>query len=253
MKRYIRGCLLELRTRKKETFLRDYEVLGCYNDNFRVVIVHLYDPFIGDDDVTAFLLRHVTVMGQPEKIMDSCNIWTGKRKYRVLLRSDARGAGGFHHPPALTHVGQAPSILFFGFQQGLLFYQNQPQFCRKCCNFGHHVAECRENVCTICDETGHVARECRKKVCTLCVWKDTCSRAASGETYKWHGNMTQAHLEWTERRRRLGRKWVWLQLMREHKRSSFSSKQGTVQLVTIWTTKTLQCRKRQKASRNLGK
>ncbi|MBN3312610.1 ZCHC3 protein, partial [Atractosteus spatula] len=208
--------------KKKENCLRDYEVLGCYNDNFRMVIVHLYDPFIGDDDVTAFLLRHVSVMGQPEKIVDSRYIWTGKRKY-------------------------------FGFQQGLLFYQNQPQFCRKCCNFGHHVAECRENVCTICDETGHVARECRKKVCTLCVWKDTCSRAASGETYKWHGNMTQAHLEWTERRRRLGRKWVWLQLMREHKRSSFSSKQGTVQLVTIWTTKTLQCRKRQKAIRNLGK
>ncbi|MBN3323563.1 ZCHC3 protein, partial [Atractosteus spatula] len=123
-----------------------------------MVIVHLYDPFIGDDDVMAFLLRYVSVMGQPEKIMDSRNIWTGKRKYRVLLRSDARGAGGFHHPPASFSLGSS---------KGYLFDQNQPQFCRKCRNFGHHVAECKENVCTICDETGHVAKECRKKVCTL--------------------------------------------------------------------------------------
>ncbi|MBN3314336.1 ZCHC3 protein, partial [Atractosteus spatula] len=122
--------------KKKDNFLRDYEVLGCYNDNFRVVIVHLYDPFLGDDDVTAFLLRHVSVMGQPEKIMDSCNIWTGKRKYRVLLRSDARGAGGFHHPPASFSLGSSRGYLF--------------------------------NVCTICDETRHVARECRKKVCNRC-------------------------------------------------------------------------------------
>ncbi|MBN3322093.1 ZCHC3 protein, partial [Atractosteus spatula] len=145
--------------KKDEQFVRDFEVLGCYHDNFRVVIVHLYDPFLGDDDVTAFLLRHVSVIGQPERILDSRNVWAGKRKYRVKLRSDARGAGGFHHPPASFSLGAS---------RAYLYYQNQPKFCRRCRGFGHQAAECRGNECVVCGAFGHVARECRKKVCTLC-------------------------------------------------------------------------------------
>ncbi|MBN3313964.1 ZCHC3 protein, partial [Atractosteus spatula] len=186
--------------KKKENFLRDYEVLGCYNYNFRVMIVHLYDPFLGDDDVTAFLLRHVSVMGQPEKILDSRNIWTGKRKYRVLLRSDARGAGG-----------------------------------------GHVARECRKKVCTLCGVEGHLFKGCKWRNIQMAWEYDQGILRVYGEEE-----------EASEEEEEGARPEVGVAPVNEGAQE-VELKQGTAQLVRIWTTKTPQCRKWQKTSRNLGK
>ncbi|MBN3321613.1 ZCHC3 protein, partial [Atractosteus spatula] len=120
--------------------------------------VHMFDPFVTDQDVTTFLRRYVEVRKGPGTISDTRTVWTGKRRYEVELRRDLRTPDGFTHPPGNFSIGSG---------RGYLYYWNQPEFCRKCQGFGH-----REGTCTVgefgkCHRRGHSTRECPVKECSL--------------------------------------------------------------------------------------
>uniref|UniRef100_W5NLU7 CCHC-type domain-containing protein n=1 Tax=Lepisosteus oculatus TaxID=7918 RepID=W5NLU7_LEPOC len=139
--------------------LENYKCVGLQSDNERMVILHMFDPFMPDCDVTTFLRRYVEVQEPPKLIIDRRRVWTGKRQYRVELRKDPRSPGGLAHPPATFAIGTG---------RGYLYYGNQPVFCRKCREYGHREADCKVTECRKCNKRGHETRHCPIKECSLC-------------------------------------------------------------------------------------
>uniref|UniRef100_W5NME0 CCHC-type domain-containing protein n=1 Tax=Lepisosteus oculatus TaxID=7918 RepID=W5NME0_LEPOC len=139
--------------------LANYKCVGLQNNNERSVILHMFDPFVPDSDVTTSLRRYVDVLAPPRIIMDLYKVWTGKRQYHIELRPDNRSRDGFAHPPATFAISPG---------RGYLFYGNQPPFCRKCRESGHREAECNATECRKCHQRGHQARNCPVKKCSLC-------------------------------------------------------------------------------------
>uniref|UniRef100_W5NM86 CCHC-type domain-containing protein n=1 Tax=Lepisosteus oculatus TaxID=7918 RepID=W5NM86_LEPOC len=144
---------------RDEEFMKEFELLGLASDDTRWVIVNMYDPFLSDDDITAFLEMHVESASAPKRIYDRFGYWTGRRQYEVTLKVNKNYEGGFAHPPALFALGGS---------RGYLFYRDQPPFCRKCHEIGHVEKDCRTTSCTRCGAEGHTKRTCRIKVCSLC-------------------------------------------------------------------------------------
>ncbi|MBN3318781.1 ZCHC3 protein, partial [Atractosteus spatula] len=139
--------------------MREYECGGLQSDNKRWVVVHMFDPFVTDQDVTTFLRQYVEVLQGPGVISDTRTVWTGKRRYQVKLRRDPRAPDGFTHPPGNFSIGLG---------RGYLYYWNQPDFCRKCRGFGHREGTCTVGECGKCHRPGHSTRECPVKECSLC-------------------------------------------------------------------------------------
>ncbi|MBN3314755.1 ZCHC3 protein, partial [Atractosteus spatula] len=149
---------------KMEThWLKDFEVLGLATDNTRSVIVHMYDPFVDEDDVTAFLEAHTESVERPRRINGRFGYWTGKFQYTVTLKANTNYEGGYSHPPALFSLGSS---------RGYLYYRDQPPFCRRCFDFGHLEKDCNATECTQCHERGHMKKNCRRKLCSLCGAED---------------------------------------------------------------------------------
>ncbi|MBN3321943.1 ZCHC3 protein, partial [Atractosteus spatula] len=139
--------------------MQAFECIGLASDNTRWIILHMYDPYLSDDDVTAFLEMHTESVDGIKRINDKNGYWTGRRQYQVTLKANRDHEGGYSHPPALFALGAS---------LGYMFYRNQPPFCRRCHEVGHLETDCRTTRCTRCGEDGHTKRTCRKKVCSLC-------------------------------------------------------------------------------------
>ncbi|TKS65154.1 Zinc finger CCHC domain-containing protein 3 [Collichthys lucidus] len=133
-----------------EPFSR-FRVVPLCQRNLRIVTVQVYNPYVGDEAVAAFLRRYGQVDKQTKYLRDSFGIWTGRRQFRVLLGEDPDSADGLKHPPAYFSIGA---------DRGFLFYSGQPVFCRQCRSFGHLAAGCVQVRCRNCGGTGHGAASC---------------------------------------------------------------------------------------------
>ncbi len=100
----------------------------AYVQDFLPLTIHLYNPFVEDGDVLAFLSRYCETVKGGERLKDRFGIWTGKRRYLVKLRPDKAAPGGLVHPPGSFFIG---SNRFF------LHYPGQPVYCRRCGVQGH--------------------------------------------------------------------------------------------------------------------
>uniref|UniRef100_A0AAY5KTF3 CCHC-type domain-containing protein n=1 Tax=Esox lucius TaxID=8010 RepID=A0AAY5KTF3_ESOLU len=128
--------------------------------NFRVVTIHMYNPFVQDDDVRRFLGEYCNVKAGPRYVKDALGFWTGRRQFQVLLREDATGKDGFLHLPAMFSIGA---------DRGTLYYARQPEFCRRCLKIGHIYANCGLRKCKVCGSDQHETRDCTApKKCHQC-------------------------------------------------------------------------------------
>ncbi|KAK9515954.1 hypothetical protein VZT92_026550 [Zoarces viviparus] len=152
--------------------LAGYKVLNLDRPNFRTITVHMYNPFVNDSALAAFLGQYGEVVTAARHIKDTLGFWTGRRQYQVLLYHDAEGPGGLKHPPAFFSLGG---------DRGYLFYPRQPAFCRKCRQSGHAEAGCGEARCRFCGQAGHSAKDCTEpRTCHGCGGTDHLYRGCPG-------------------------------------------------------------------------
>lgn len=131
-----------------------------YTREVRALTVHMFNPFVQENEIRTFLLRYCDQVQNGEKIKNEYDIWNGKRKYMVTFKKDPEGIGGVRHPPGNFSIGP---------NKGYLFYPGQPRYCRKCGQFGHVMADCMEDHCSNCNRSGHTAKDCTQaKSCNLC-------------------------------------------------------------------------------------
>lgn len=127
-----------------------YKILNLDRPNFRMVSVHMYNPFVTDLALAAFLGRYSEVVSA-KHVKDPMGFWTGRRQFQVLLNPDPQGPSGLKHPPAQFSLGG---------DRGYLFYSRQPAFCRRCKQSGHTEAGCTGSCCRFCGLKGHEAKDC---------------------------------------------------------------------------------------------
>ncbi|XP_055740291.1 zinc finger CCHC domain-containing protein 3-like [Salvelinus fontinalis] len=126
----------------------------------RVLTVHMFNPWVTEETLVCYLSRYVTILPGVRNIKDALGIWTGKRQFRVLLKEDESGHGGYRHPPASFSIGA---------DRGYLMYAGQPHFCRKCSTYGHLADACTQTRCRNCGTLGHIMSDCTvPKRCSLC-------------------------------------------------------------------------------------
>uniref|UniRef100_A0AAY5KKK2 CCHC-type domain-containing protein n=1 Tax=Esox lucius TaxID=8010 RepID=A0AAY5KKK2_ESOLU len=137
-----------------------FQVTDLSKRNFRVVTVHMYNPFVQDDDLRRFLGEYCNVKAGPRYVKDALGFWTGRRQFQVLLREDATGKDGFLHLPAMFSIGA---------DRGTLYYARQPEFCRRCLKIGQIYANCGLRKCKVCGSDQHETRDCTApKKCHQC-------------------------------------------------------------------------------------
>lgn len=140
--------------------LRKYSVTPLYRNDYRILTVHMYNPWVTEETIKYFLGRYVTVLPGVRKIKDGLGLWTGKRQLRVKLRVDAATDDGYCHPPAVFSIGA---------DRGFLVYAGQPQACRKCGSTGHNADKCEQMRCRSCGKIGHITKDCKEpRRCHLC-------------------------------------------------------------------------------------
>lgn len=140
--------------------VKDYAAESLWNRNFRIITVHMFNPYASDWDIEAFLGKYCDVLVSAVYQRDLLGIWNGKRQFKVLLRQDAKGFDGYRHPPANFSIGP---------NRGYLFYSGQPLYCRKCMSFGHTEMRCNQVRCRNCEELGHETKDCPfVKKCNIC-------------------------------------------------------------------------------------
>uniref|UniRef100_A0A3B1IGK5 CCHC-type domain-containing protein n=1 Tax=Astyanax mexicanus TaxID=7994 RepID=A0A3B1IGK5_ASTMX len=128
------------------------------------ITVHLYNPYVEDGLIRAFLGRYCSSVSAGEQLRGRFGIWNGKRKFQVRLRADPAVPGAYLHPPGSFAIGP---------HQGFLHYPGQPLYCRRCGGPGHTKEACTGLRCRFCGEEGHVAANCRApKSCSLCGSRD---------------------------------------------------------------------------------
>ncbi|KAJ4923536.1 hypothetical protein JOQ06_021602 [Pogonophryne albipinna] len=78
-----------------------YKVLNLDRPNFRTITVHMFNPFVTDKALADFLRLYGEVLTAARRVKDTMGIWTGRRQFQVLLKSDPESFGGLKHPPCL--------------------------------------------------------------------------------------------------------------------------------------------------------
>lgn len=125
------------------------------------IAVHMYNPFVQDEEIPAFLFRYCKSVSAGVKLMNVLDIFNGQCKLWVIFRADREGLGGVRHPPQSFSIGR---------NLGYLWYPGQPIFCRQCFAFGHTKDQCKTRfTCSNCFKQGHRAGQCpEKKSCHIC-------------------------------------------------------------------------------------
>jgi len=90
--------------------LKSFYVSSMCRNNFRVITVHMYNPWVSEETIRYFLGRYVTVLPGVKEIKDALGIWTGKRPFRVQLKEDTKGLDGSVHPPGHFHHWRKPRL-----------------------------------------------------------------------------------------------------------------------------------------------
>ena len=166
------GLLDRCKEKAEEEPLAGFAVSSLVCKSFKIVTVHMYNPYVGDEAIGGFLGRYGSVLPGVRYLRDSFGIWTGKRQFRVILREDPKGYDGLCHPPAHFSLGA---------DRGFLYYSEQPVFCRMCQSFGHMAANCGNVRCRNCKEEGHMSSKCPSpKKCHSCGSKEHLFRDCSG-------------------------------------------------------------------------
>ncbi|XP_031675612.1 zinc finger CCHC domain-containing protein 3-like, partial [Oncorhynchus kisutch] len=166
-----------------------YEVKSLAKNNFRMVTVNIYNPYVKDEEVRAFLGRYMDGVSSGRHLTDSLGFWTGRRGFQALLREDPKGLGGYLHPPAMFSLGA---------DRGTLYYARQPPFCRRCMAYGHILASCSTRKCRFCGSGEHEAKDCDEPKachgrCRFCGSEEHEARDCA-EPKKCHGCGSVAHL-----------------------------------------------------------
>lgn len=137
-----------------------FNIMSLSKLNFRIITVHMYNPHVSDLALTAFLGQYGEVLSGARYIKDPLGLWTGRRQFQVLLKEDREGLDDLSHPPAFFSLGA---------DRGFLYYNRQPQFCRRCKGVGHVERDCGGRRCRFCQSEDHETRHCREpKKCHGC-------------------------------------------------------------------------------------
>uniref|UniRef100_A0A3B1K1G4 CCHC-type domain-containing protein n=1 Tax=Astyanax mexicanus TaxID=7994 RepID=A0A3B1K1G4_ASTMX len=119
--------------------------------------VHLYNPFMADEVVWAFLGRYCSSVSAAERLKGRFGIWTGQRRFLVRLRVDPAEPRGLLHPPGSFAIGP---------HRGFLHYPSQPLYCRRCGGLGHAKEACDGRRCRSVE---HSTADCgAPRTCSLC-------------------------------------------------------------------------------------
>ncbi|XP_077060974.1 uncharacterized protein LOC143713527 [Siphateles boraxobius] len=144
----------------KEGIMGKFNVVSLDRPNFRVITLHMFNPYVTDEALMTFLANYAEVLTPARYLKDGVGLWTGKRQFQVLLKTDESGFEGLMHPPAYFNIGA---------DKGFLFYSRQPPFCRRCRRYGHVDGRCGEERCRRCFKLGHTAKDCSvPKTCHSC-------------------------------------------------------------------------------------
>ncbi|KAK3566659.1 hypothetical protein QTP86_002022 [Hemibagrus guttatus] len=146
--------------RPEEEVLRGLRFVPLFAMDEVPVTVHIYNPYVADEDIRAFLGRYCASVSAGEKIKGRFGIWNGKRRFLVKLKMDPASPGGLLHPPGSFAL--CPN-------RGFLHYPGQPLSCWKCGAAGHTRKACTGRRCRLCGSEEHLAAECSApKTCSLC-------------------------------------------------------------------------------------
>ncbi len=178
--------------KKKHKLLEGLCLHPLFAQDYLPLTIHLYNPFVEDGEVKAFLQRHCDALKGGERVRDRFGIWTGKRRFFVKLRVDPSVPGNLVHLPGSFSIGP---------NRGFLYYPGQPMYCRRCGGEGHVKADCEGQRCRFCGEADHVASACpAPKRCSLCGKSDHLYRACPSRSKSYasilrEGEDLQADLE----------------------------------------------------------
>uniref|UniRef100_A0A8B9HZ66 Phorbol-ester/DAG-type domain-containing protein n=1 Tax=Astyanax mexicanus TaxID=7994 RepID=A0A8B9HZ66_ASTMX len=121
-----------------EEVLRGLRLVPLFTMDKVPVMVHLYNPFLADEVIRAFLDHYCTSVS-------------------VV---DPAGPGGLLHPPGSFTIGP---------HHGFLHYSGQPLYCRRCGGLGHTKEACDGRRCRTCGPEEHSTADCgAPKACSLC-------------------------------------------------------------------------------------
>lgn len=62
-----------------------FNVISLDRPNFRVITLHMFNPFVTDEALMCFLAKYADVLTPARYIKDGVGLWTGKRQLQVLL------------------------------------------------------------------------------------------------------------------------------------------------------------------------
>ena len=154
------GVLALSREKARERPFTNFEIVSLDRPNFRLITIHMYNPYVTKEQLVRFLANYGEVLTSSRRLMDSLGFWTGRTQFQVLLKEDLEGFEGLAHPPAFFNIGA---------DRGFLFYSRQPPYCRKCRKQGHPDGACGFVRCRVCTAYGHEPRDCpHLGVCNIC-------------------------------------------------------------------------------------
>lgn len=95
-----RRALEGVQANKEHPTLKPFVTQPLWKENFWVLSLRLYNPFVPTERIESFLERYCNVEPISWMVPDDLGIWTGLRQYRVYLRPDPEGWEGYrHHQP----------------------------------------------------------------------------------------------------------------------------------------------------------
>ncbi|KAK3515977.1 hypothetical protein QTP86_004269 [Hemibagrus guttatus] len=147
-----------------EEVLRGLRLVPLFAMDEVPITVHLYNPFVADEDIRIFLQRFCSSVSSGERVRGRFGIWNGKRRFLAKLRVDPSAPGGLLHPPGGFSIGP---------HRGFLHYPGQPLYCRRCGALGHTKEKCSGRRCRRCGGEDHATAECgAPRTCSLCGSED---------------------------------------------------------------------------------
>ncbi|KAK3545149.1 hypothetical protein QTP70_001571 [Hemibagrus guttatus] len=147
-----------------EEVLRGLRLVPLFAIDKVPIMVHLYNPFVADEDIRIFLQRFCSSVSSGERVRGRFRIWNGKRRFLAKLRVDPLAPGGLLHPPGGFSIGP---------HRGFLHYPGQPLYCRRCGALGHTKEKCSGRRCRRCGGEDHATAECgAPRTCSLCGSED---------------------------------------------------------------------------------